>query len=163
MKAIPLCWSAAVFAGFLWAATMACAGPPPAQTSTNPGAATPPQAEVQAAQKTPKKKPVKSGAWHHFGERDNPSVAGKNHPGDWHHFGQNRGTPKVVPAESDPRQTSGMNRMADLEKQVWALVNRDRRDPENSAETGGRAQPLRWNEKLAAVARAHSRDMIEQR
>jgi uncharacterized protein YkwD len=53
--------------------------------------------------------------------------------------------------------------MADLEKQMWALVNRDRVDPKNFAETGGRAQPLRWNEKLAAVARAHSRDMIEQR
>jgi len=46
---------------------------------------------------------------------------------------------------------------------MWALANRDRRDAENSAETGGRAQPLRWSEKLAAVARAHSRDMIEQR
>lgn len=43
------------------------------------------------------------------------------------------------------------------------LVNRDRRDPEDSAETGGQAQPLKWNERLAAVARAHSRDMIEQR
>ena len=46
---------------------------------------------------------------------------------------------------------------------MWALVNRERLDPATSAETGGRAQPLRWNEKLAAVARAHSRDMIEQR
>ena len=46
---------------------------------------------------------------------------------------------------------------------MWELVNRDRRDAENSAETGGRAQPLKWSEKLAAVARAHSRDMIEQR
>jgi uncharacterized protein YkwD len=35
-------------------------------------------------------------------------------------------------------------------------------DPATSAETDGRAQPLRWNEKLAAVARAHSRDMLEQ-
>jgi uncharacterized protein YkwD len=56
-----------------------------------------------------------------------------------------------------------MNRMADLERQMWALVNRDRLDPATFAETGGRAQPLRWNEKLAAVARAHSRDMLEQR
>ena len=53
--------------------------------------------------------------------------------------------------------------MADLEKQMWALVNRDRADRMNFAETGGRAQPLRWNETLAAVARAHSRHMIEQR
>jgi TonB family protein len=52
--------------------------------------------------------------------------------------------------------------MADLERQMWALVNQDRLDPETTAETGGRAQPLRWNENLAAVARAHSRDMLEQ-
>jgi uncharacterized protein YkwD len=163
MKAISLCWSAGVFAGFLWAATMACAGPVQAQTSTKPAAATPPQTKVQAAQNTPKKKLDKSGAWHHFGERDSAPVTEQSHPGDWHHFGPNHPAPKVVPAESDPRQKSGTHRMADLERQMWELVNRDRRDPENSAETGGRAQPLRWNEKLAAVARAHSRDMIEQR
>jgi uncharacterized protein YkwD len=52
--------------------------------------------------------------------------------------------------------------MADLERQMWALVNQDRLDPDTAAETGGRAQPLRWNENLAAVARAHSRDMLEQ-
>jgi len=53
--------------------------------------------------------------------------------------------------------------MADLEKQMWALVNRDRRDPANAKETHGRAQPLRWNEKLARVARAHSQDMLQHR
>jgi TonB family protein len=142
MKAIPLCRSAVVFAGFLWAATIACAGPAQAQTSAKPDAATPPQTEVQAAQNTPKK-PVKSGAWHHSGEGDSASVAGQSHPGVWHHFGPNR--------------------LADLERQMWALVNRDRLDPATSAETGGRAQPLRWNEELAAVARAHSRNMLEQR
>jgi TonB family protein len=142
MKAIPLCRSAVVFAGFLWAATIACAGPDQAQTSTKPDATTPPQTEVQAAQNTPKK-PFKSAAWHHSGESDSASVAGQSDPGVWHHF--------------------GTNRLADLERQMWALVNRDRLDPATSAETGGRAQPLRWNEELAAVARAHSRNMLEQR
>jgi len=162
MKAIPLCRSGVVFAGFLWAATIACAGPDQAQTSTKPDVATPPQTEVQAAQNTPKK-PVKSGAWHHFGESDNASVAGQSGPGVWQHFGPNHGTPKVGPGETAPRQNFGANRMADLERQMWALVNRDRLDPATSAETGGRAQPLRWNENLAAVARAHSRNMLEQR
>ncbi len=46
---------------------------------------------------------------------------------------------------------------------MWALVNRDRLDPATAAETEGRAPPLKWNEKLAAVARAHSRNMLEQR
>jgi uncharacterized protein YkwD len=163
MKAISHCRPAVVFAGFLWAATIACAGPDQAQTSTKPDAATPPQTEVQAAQNTPKKKPVKSGAWHHFGERDSAAAVGQGDPGVWHHFGPNHDTPAVVPGEATPRQEFGTNRMADLERQMWALVNRDRLDPATSAETGGRAQPLRWNEALAAVARAHSRDMLEQR
>jgi TonB family protein len=162
MKAIPLCRSAVVFAGFLWAATVACAGPDQAQTPTKPDAATPPQTEVQAAQNTPKK-PVKSGAWHHSGESASASVTGQSHPGAWCHFGPKQARPKVGPGETAPRQNFGANRMADLERQMWALVNRDRLDPATSAETSGRAQPLRWNEELAAVARAHSRNMLEQR
>jgi uncharacterized protein YkwD len=162
MKPIPLCRSAVVFAGFLWAATIACAGPDQAQTSTKPDVATPPQTEIQAAQNTPKK-PVKSGAWHYSGESDSASVAGQSHPGVWHHFGPNQGRLKVGPGETALRQNFGANRKADLERQMWALVNRDRLDRATSAETGGRAQPLRWNEKLAAVARAHSRNMLEQR
>ena len=42
------------------------------------------------------------------------------------------------------------------------LVNRDRADPANAPETNGRAMPLRWNDRLAAVARAHSLDMLNQ-
>jgi uncharacterized protein YkwD len=163
MRALSLCRSAVVLAGFLWAATLACAGQSQDQKSTKPDAATPSQTEAQPSQNTPKKKPSKSGVWHHFGEHDGTSVAGQSQPGGWHQFGANHGTPKVVPPESAPRQESATNRMADLEKQMWALVNRDRLDPASSAETGVRAQPLRWNEKLAAVARAHSRDMLEQR
>jgi len=53
--------------------------------------------------------------------------------------------------------------MADLESQMLALVNQDRLDPATHAVTGGRAQSLKWNESLAAVARAHSRKMLEQR
>ena len=163
MKAVPLCWSAIVFAALAWAATVAYAGPAQAQTSTKPDAAILPQTKTQAAQNTPKKKPVKSSVWHHFGECGNAPVVTQSHPGDWLHFGPNHAAPKGVPAESDPRQTSGTNHMADLERQMWALVNRDHRDPEHSAETAWRAQPLKWNEKLAAVAQAHSREMIEQR
>jgi len=161
LKAIPHC-QPVVFAGVLWAATIACAGPGQAQTFTTPDAATPPQTEGQAAQNTPRKKLAKSAAWHHFGESDNASVAGQSQPGVWHPFGPNYGTPKVGPGETAPRQNFGANRMADLERQMWALVNHERLAPETSAETGGRAQPLRWNENLAAVARAHSRDMLGQ-
>ena len=162
LKAIPRCQSAVVYAGFLWVATIACAGLDQAQTSTKPDAATPPQTEVQAAPNTPKKKLAKSAGWHHFGESDSVSMAGQSQPGVWHPFGPNPGTVEVGPGETAPRQNFGANRLADLERQMWALVNQDRLDPETAAETGGRAQPLRWNENLAAVARAHSRDMLEQ-
>lgn len=49
-----------------------------------------------------------------------------------------------------------------LEQQMLNLVNRERADPANNPETHGRALPLRWNETLAAVARAHSLDMVRQ-
>ena len=163
LKVLPRCQPAVVVASFLWAATIPYASPGQAQAFTKPDAGTPPQAEVQATQNTPKKKPVKSAAWHHFGESDNASVTGQIQLGVWHHFGPNRGTPKAIPGETAPQQNFGANRMAELERQMWALVNRDRLDLEASAETGGRAQPLGWNENLAAVARAHSRNMLEQR
>jgi uncharacterized protein YkwD len=163
MKAISHCRSAVVFAGFMWAATMAGAGPAQTQTSSPPDAPPPPQAKVQATQNNPQKKPVKMGVWHHFGEGDNASVAGQSNPGAWQPSGPNPGAPRFVPAATVPRQTFITNRLGGLERQMWALVNRERLDPATSAETGGRAQPLKWNEKLAAVARAHSRDMLEQR
>ena len=61
-----------------------------------------------------------------------------------------------------PQQKLSAKRLADLEKQMWALVNRDRLDPATFAETRGRAEALKWNDRLAAVARAHSRKMIKQ-
>jgi hypothetical protein len=49
-----------------------------------------------------------------------------------------------------------------MEQQMLDLLNRDRAAPANAAETKGQALPLRWNEELAAVARAHSLDMLNQ-
>jgi len=67
--------------------------------------------------------------------------------------------PKPV---TPPQQRLSAERLADLEKQMWRLVNQDRLNPATFAETGGQARPLRWNDQLAAVARAHSRKMVEQ-
>ncbi len=75
MKATSHCQSAVVFAGFLWAATVAGAVPDQAQTSTPPDAPPPPQAKVQASQSTPQKQPVKMGVWHHFGEQDKQDIS----------------------------------------------------------------------------------------
>jgi uncharacterized protein YkwD len=160
-KAIPCCLSAVVFAGLLWAATIACTGPDQARRFAELDAAPPPQTQSPTAQKTPNTKLAKSAPWHHFGESDNASVVGQSQQGVWRHFGPNHGTIEVGPGEP-LQQNFVSNRMADLEKQMWALVNRERLDPTSFAETGGRAQPLRWNESLAAVARAHSRNMLEQ-
>jgi uncharacterized protein YkwD len=49
-----------------------------------------------------------------------------------------------------------------MEQLMYELVNRDRANPANTPETHGRAVPLRWNDRLAAVARAHSLDMLNR-
>jgi uncharacterized protein YkwD len=47
----------------------------------------------------------------------------------------------------------------ELEIQMWRMVNRDRTSPQVAQETKGRAYPLTWDSRLAAVARAHSEQM----
>jgi len=49
--------------------------------------------------------------------------------------------------------------VAQLETQMWRLVNHDRTSPQTFAETKGQARPLEWDSRLAAVARAHSEEM----
>ncbi|HUI42502.1 MAG TPA: CAP domain-containing protein [Terriglobia bacterium] len=44
---------------------------------------------------------------------------------------------------------------------MFELLNRDRSNPAYTAETGGQAAPLRWSAGLAAVARAHSEEMLK--
>ena len=46
--------------------------------------------------------------------------------------------------------------------ELWVLVDQDRLRAEAVAETGGQAHPLKWNERLAAVAQAHSLSMLKQ-
>ena len=163
LKANPRCQSAVVFAGFLWAATLAFTGPCQAQTLAKPDAATPPQRGAQTLQNKRKNTPTQSSGWHHFGESNDAHMVRQSQVGVWHTFGPDPRTPNVDRAEMAPRQDYGRDRMSILERQMWALLNQDRLDPGATAETGGRAQPLRWNENLAAVARAHSRSMLEQR
>ena len=149
--------------GLLVAATSACAIPDQTQTSPEPKALRPPKSEAQAAGDAAKSKFPTSGVWHHFGVKDSAAVAAQSQPGVWHSFGMSHGTPNVGPVVPAAQQAPGANRMAGLERQMLELINQDRLRPETFAETGGRAQPLKWNESLAAVARAHSLDMLEQR
>jgi uncharacterized protein YkwD len=171
-KTLPLFRLTVVFAGFLWGVTPA--GPSGAQSPSSPkpdaGATAP--ADVHSAPNTPQK-PSNPVVWHHFGESNtdrgvvwrhygesDPARGGaQSQQGMWHRFGPNPSPTQVGPSKT-PRL--GQDRIASLERQMWELVNRDRLNPEFSAETHGQAQPVRWNEQLAAVARAHSRDMIEQ-
>ena len=73
-----------------------------------------------------------------------------------------RATPTVSAPERALVQPQGEDDLGQLEKQLWILINRERLDSSNQAETGGKALPLKWNEKLAAVARAYSEDMLKR-
>jgi uncharacterized protein YkwD len=49
-----------------------------------------------------------------------------------------------------------------LELQMLDLVNHDRIDPSAAEETRGRAHPLQWDGRLAAIARLHSEEMARE-
>jgi uncharacterized protein YkwD len=66
-----------------------------------------------------------------------------------------------APAQSACLDTPQTEEAAQLEQRMWELINQEREDPSHLTETHGRARPLKWDEKLAEVARAHSRDMVE--
>jgi len=71
--------------------------------------------------------------------------SGQGSSSGWHHFGQDK------PA-------SAADRLAATEREMYELINRDR--AANRAPTGQPLLPLRWNDQVAAAARAHSRDMV---
>lgn len=62
-----------------------------------------------------------------------------------------------VAAEGACSNCQGLDAMSE---QMLALVNVDRINPANQAETGGRALPLKWDPRLAEVALAHSESMV---
>lgn len=136
------------------AATVAV-GSPQTVTTSPPVAAT---SSTPTAQKR-----SEHGVWRHFGEGGVTPPAAPSQTGEWRHFG-NQATPPAAPRGSlQTRHNPGQTRTRNLEEQMYELVNRDRADPANHAETHGQALPLRWNEQLAAVARAHSLDMLNNR
>jgi len=131
-----------------------------AQTVTQPTSAKSQQSGAPPEPNVPKKKTTRTAVRRHFGEKDHASGLSQGQMGAWHPFGPNHDSPKSGPDAT--AQTMYAHRMAELERQMWLLINQDRSSPATFAETGGRAQPLKWNESLAAVARAHSRNMLEQ-
>ncbi len=143
-----------------WAITVALA-PGWAQTTGQPALAVPSQAAPPAGSNSADKKSSESGVWHHFGESQSAPSAEPRQSGVWHHFGEGGNAPPS-PHEFPTWRNPGVSRTQEMEQQMWELVNRDRADPANTPETNGRALPLRWNDRLAATARAHSLDMLNQ-
>ncbi len=60
---------------------------------------------------------------------------------------------RALPGNDSP------SRLDSPEAQMLYLTNQDRTAQQNWEETQGRAHPLRWDDRLAAAARAHSEDM----
>lgn len=107
------------------------------------------------------RKSTETGVWHHFGEGTSVPAGEPHQNGVWRHFGKEDDS-LLPPRELPSRRTPELSATCDMEHLMLALVNRDRADPANAAETKGRALPLRWNDRLAEVARAHSLDMLNQ-
>jgi uncharacterized protein YkwD len=141
---------------------MALTGSGQDQNSAMLDTAAPSKSQGTTVAEKPKRESAPSRTWRHFGDHDRKSVAESDSPGAWHHFGPPSKTPAAVPAENASRADVSSSRLAGMERELWVMVNHDRQDPANSPEIkGGHARPLKWNEKLAAVARAHSLDMME--
>lgn len=67
--------------------------------------------------------------------------------------------PCVVSAGDPPAARNAIAELGQSEIQMWRLINRDRASPSCEEETKGRARPLLWDDRLAAVAREHSEEM----
>jgi uncharacterized protein YkwD len=146
---------------FAWPATALTLGLILIQIAGRQALAALPQFTPPATSKSADQKPNEPGVWHHFGESQNPHPAAPRQSGTWHHFGEDVDpppSPHALPAS----RNQGLNRARAMEQQMLELINRDRADPANTAETNGRALPLKWNESLAEVARAHSLDMLNK-
>ena len=156
----PRCQSTLLVAGLLGFASVAWATPDQGQSVPKPGTGKPQQSEASPPPNGLKKKPSNAAVHHHLGEKAHASAGRQKQLGVWQSSGSNHDRSRANPDATV--HDSGLKRLADLERQMWVLINQDRSNPETFGETGGRAQPLNWNERLAAVARGHSRNMLEQ-
>ena len=152
---------AVVFTALVWSATTVAVPRGWAQTPDQPMRAASSQSATPVAPNSPDPKASESGVWHHFGESPSAPSAEPRQSGVWRHFGQGGNAPPTY-HEFPTWRDLGSNRARDLEQLMYDLVNRDRADPANTPETNGRASALRWDDRLAAVARAHSLDMLNQ-
>lgn len=131
------------------------------QTTASPAAppTTPPRHTPDPNSSAQKRSEM--GVWHHFGKDLSTPAAAPAQAGAWRRFGEQSNAP-ILPRNGSPVRSLALSRTQRMEQLLYELVNRDRADPANLPETRGRALTLRWNERLAAVARAHSLDMLNQ-
>lgn len=119
-----------------------------------------PQSTYSPTSPSTDRKSNELGVWHHFGQTPVSPAPAPRATGGWRRFGDGGNVPTPSQGLSTRLQVS--SRLHDLELAMLEMVNRDRFDPANAAETKGRANPLQWNDGLAAVARGHSVDMLSQ-
>src|SRR5271157_312910 len=161
MRLIPEMRRGVVFRGLAWSATTVAMALLWAQTPVQPALAVSYKSTAPVAPNSADQKPSEPGVWHHFDERQPVPSAETRPSGVWRHFGEG-GNPPPSSHETPTWRSLGLKRSREMEQLMYELVNRDRADPANTPETHGRALPLRWNDRLAAVARAHSLDMLNQ-
>jgi len=65
----------------------------------------------------------------------------------------------VLAGDPPAISTNSIPELGQSEVEMWRLINRDRLTAESVQETKGRARPLIWDMRLAAVARKHSEEM----
>jgi uncharacterized protein YkwD len=169
-------FSVFILAGLFTLAGIACAHSGRAQATDQTSGAEGSPARTQTTDGSSTKR---TGVWHHFGEENGSTREPKPGTGVWRHFGTatsatrplpaasrithtNHATPArkasaAIPRPAAPRPQYAATGTREMERQMFELINRDRLES-----GGGRARPLRWNEKLAEVARAHSLDMIRR-
>jgi uncharacterized protein YkwD len=148
-------------AAVVWLAAAATQTEVWAQTSDTPAPPPSSQLATPTVPNLPVRKRSELGVWHHFGEGHDKPAPAPSQSGAWHHFGEERNSPPQ-PLGFPSGRTAGPSRTQQMERFMFEWVNRDRAEPANMAETHGRAFPLRWNDQLAAVARAHSLDMLKR-
>jgi uncharacterized protein YkwD len=159
LKAAGQCGWAVCLVGIFGTVGLAFALPDSAQTNGKTDGPKP-QNGGQETTSAPRHEFPTGGVWRHFGEKDKAGVARHSEAVGANSAGASRGTSRAG-AEATARNFV-VGRLGGLEKQMWALVNQDRLKRQSLAETGGQARPLKWNDRLAAVARAHSLSMLRQ-